>query len=143
MTVHRSPPGLPHHYSDIEVQTRFTFELLTKQLEANAPTGHTAITRACSMSIRAATTVASSGYGARCLPDTAKAPALAFVPSTEIMFDGRRSRSIATCVVRATRSRIDETGGVRGPTIRGRGNGGRCEIRGANVVGMCTGRRTR
>jgi len=30
-----SPVGLPHHYSDIEIQTKFTMELLSEQLEAN------------------------------------------------------------------------------------------------------------
>ena len=35
MSHHHSPPGLPHHYSNIEVQTRFLMDMLTRQLEAN------------------------------------------------------------------------------------------------------------
>jgi enamine deaminase RidA (YjgF/YER057c/UK114 family) len=34
-TVHRAPPGLPHHFSDIEAQTRFIIDTLTRQIEAN------------------------------------------------------------------------------------------------------------
>lgn len=30
-----APPGLPHHWSDIEIQTEHTMSLLTRQLEAN------------------------------------------------------------------------------------------------------------
>ncbi len=33
--IRRTPPGLPHHFSDIEVQTEFTMELLQEQLEGN------------------------------------------------------------------------------------------------------------
>ncbi len=33
--IRRTPPGLPHHFSDIEVQTEFTMELLQDQLEGN------------------------------------------------------------------------------------------------------------
>ena len=34
-TVKGAPAGLPNHFSDIEIQTRFTMEALTEQLEAN------------------------------------------------------------------------------------------------------------
>ena len=33
--IRRTPPGLPHHFSDIEVQTEFTMELLQEQLDGN------------------------------------------------------------------------------------------------------------
>ena len=33
--ISRTPPGLPHHFSDIEIQTEFTMELLGEQLEGN------------------------------------------------------------------------------------------------------------
>ena len=33
--IRRTPPGLPHHFSDIEVQTEFTMELLKEQLDGN------------------------------------------------------------------------------------------------------------
>ena len=33
--IRRTPPGLPHHFSDIEVQTEFTMELLQDQLQGN------------------------------------------------------------------------------------------------------------
>ena len=101
MTVHRSPPGLPHHYSDIEVQTRFTFELLTKQLEANdTDWAHCHHARVYLINPR-------RDYRGfirvwhEMFPDPAKAPALAFVPSTGIMFDGPLIEIDPTCVARA------------------------------------------
>ena len=33
--AHGAPPGLPYHFSDIEVQTEFTMEMLGEQLEGN------------------------------------------------------------------------------------------------------------
>jgi hypothetical protein len=38
-TVHAAPAGLPHHFSDIEVQTRHIMEYLTAQIEANGSDG--------------------------------------------------------------------------------------------------------
>jgi enamine deaminase RidA (YjgF/YER057c/UK114 family) len=101
MTVHRSPPGLPHHYSDIEVQTRFTFELLTKQLEANnTDWAHCHHARVYLINPRRD----YRGFirvWREMFPDPAKAPALAFVPSTGIMFDGPLIEIDPTCVARA------------------------------------------
>ena len=34
-TVHAAPAGLPHHFSDIEVQTRHVMDYLTAQIKAN------------------------------------------------------------------------------------------------------------
>ena len=36
--IRRTPPGLPHHFSDIELQTEFTMGLLQEQLEGNGYT---------------------------------------------------------------------------------------------------------
>ena len=36
--IRRTPPGLPYHFSNIEVQTEFTMGLLLEQLEGNGYT---------------------------------------------------------------------------------------------------------
>ena len=82
------PAGLRTYRSDIEEQTRFTMQILTEQLEANETDW------AHCHQVRVYLTEPRRDYRefARAwrdyFPDPAKAPALAYVPSTGIMFDG-------------------------------------------------------
>jgi enamine deaminase RidA (YjgF/YER057c/UK114 family) len=102
VSVHRSPFGLPHHYSDIEIQTRFTIELLTKQLEANdTDWSHCHHVRVYLINPRRDYRGFIRVWREQ-FPDAAKAPALAFVPSTDIMFDGPLIEIDPTCVARAS-----------------------------------------
>jgi enamine deaminase RidA (YjgF/YER057c/UK114 family) len=100
-SAHTTPPGLPHHYSDIEEQTRFTMGLLTEQLEANdTDWAHCHHARVYLINPRRD----YRGFARvwrEYFPDPAKAPALAFVPSTEIMFHGPLIEIDPTCVARA------------------------------------------
>src|SRR5262249_24727331 len=88
MSHHHSPSGLPHHYSNIEVQTRFLMDLLTRQLEANdTDWAHCYHARVYLIEPRRD----YRGFmrvWRECFPDSAKSPALAFVPSTGILFEG-------------------------------------------------------
>ena len=95
------PPGMLNHLSDIEEQIRFTMEILTEQLEANdtdwAHCHH----------VRLYLTQPRRDYRAFArvwrdyFPDLAKAPALAFVPSTGIMFKDLLVEIDPTCVARS------------------------------------------
>ena len=99
-TVHRAPPGLPHHFSDIEVQTRFIIDTLTRQIEANE-TDWTHCHHA-----RVYLTNPRRDYRGflrvwrEYFPDVDRAPALAFVPSTATMFPGPLIEIDPTCVAR-------------------------------------------
>ena len=94
------PAGLRYYRSDIEEQTRFTMQILTEQLEANdtdwAHCHH----------VRLYLTEPRRDYRAfarvwrEYFPDPARAPALAFVPSTGIMFEGPVIEIDPSCVVR-------------------------------------------
>ncbi|HUI18198.1 MAG TPA: RidA family protein [Alphaproteobacteria bacterium] len=100
MTVHTAPPGLPHHFSDIEVQTRFVLELLTRQLEANdTDWSHCHHARVYLIEPRRDYRGFIRVWQEK-FPDPAKAPALAFVPSTAIMFAGPLIEIDPTCVAR-------------------------------------------
>ena len=94
------PAGLRHYRSDIEEQTRFTMQILTEQLEANE-TDWTHCHH-----VRLYLTEPRRDYRAfarvwrEYFPDPARAPALAFVPSTGIMFEGPVIEIDPTCVVR-------------------------------------------
>lgn len=95
------PVGLLNYRSDIEEQTRYTMEILTEQLEANdtdwAHCHH----------VRLYLVEPKRDYRAfmrvwqEYFPDLLKAPALAFVPSTGIMFKGPLVEIDPTCVARA------------------------------------------
>jgi len=98
LSVHQSAPGLPHHFSNIEVQTRFTMELLARQLEANdTDWAHCHHARVYLIEphrdYRGFMRVWREYF-----PDAAKAPALAFVPSTAIMFPGPLVEIDPSCV---------------------------------------------
>lgn len=100
LTVHMGPQALPDHFSDIEVQTRYTMELLTDQLEANETDWeHCHHARVYLINprrdYRGFVRVWSEYF-----PDPAKAPALAFVPSSEIMFPGPLIEIDPSCVAR-------------------------------------------
>ena len=95
------PAGLRNHRSDIEEQTRFTMEMLTEQIEAaDTDWDH------CHH-VRIYLTEPRRDYRAfmrmwrEYFPEPAKAPALAFVPSTGIMFQGPVVEIDPTCVKRA------------------------------------------
>ena len=100
-TVVAAPQGLPHHYSDIEVQTRNVMEFLTKQIEANdsdwAHCHH----------VRVWLTKPQRDYRGfmrvwgEMFPDVEKAPALAYVPATATMYPGPVVEIDPTCVLKA------------------------------------------
>lgn len=95
------PPGLLMHVSDIEEQVRFTMQILTEQLEANETDW------AHCHHVRLYLTQPRRDYRAfarvwrEYFPDPAKAPALAFVPSSGIMFKDLLVEIDPTCVARS------------------------------------------
>jgi enamine deaminase RidA (YjgF/YER057c/UK114 family) len=100
-SVHMTSPLLPHHFSNIEEQTRFTLQLLTEQLEANDTNWeHCHHARVYLINprrdYRGFVRVWREHF-----PDPAKAPALAYVPSSGIMIDGPLIEIDPTCVARA------------------------------------------
>lgn len=95
------PAALRNHRSDIEEQTRFTMNLLTEQLQANETDW------AHCHHVRVYLTEPRRDYRAfarvwrEYFPDPAEAPALAYVPSTGIMFHGPLIEIDPTCVANA------------------------------------------
>jgi enamine deaminase RidA (YjgF/YER057c/UK114 family) len=95
------PPGMLMHLSDIEEQVRFTMQILTEQLEANETDW------AHCHHVRLYLTQPRRDYRAfarvwrEYFPDPARAPALAFVPSTGIMFKDLLVEIDPTCVARS------------------------------------------
>ncbi len=100
-TVPLAPAGLPHHFSSIEIQTRFTLDLLTKQLEANETDWehcfHVRVFLIEPVRDYRGFVRAWRDY----FPDPAKAPAVAYVPCTTMMFNGPLIEIDPTCVVRS------------------------------------------
>ena len=100
-TVVAAPPGLPHHYSDIEIQTRHTLEALTRQIEANGSDW-----QHCHH-VRVWLTQPARDYRGfvrvwrEYFPDAASAPALAYVPATATMYPGPVIEIDPTCVLKA------------------------------------------
>jgi enamine deaminase RidA (YjgF/YER057c/UK114 family) len=98
LSVHTSPPGLPHHFSDIEVQTEFTLDMLREQLEANETDW-----QHCHH-VRVYLVHPKRDYRGfvriwnEYFPDPAERPALCFVPTTSIMFPGPLIEIDPTCV---------------------------------------------
>ena len=93
------PPALRNHRSDIEEQIRFTMGMLTEHLEANETSWlHCHHVRVYltepRRDYRAFTRVWREYF-----PDAANAPALAFVPSSGIMFEGPLIEIDPTCVM--------------------------------------------
>lgn len=98
LSVHAAAGGLPYHFSDIEVQTRFTLEILREQLEANETNwGH------CHH-VRIYLVHPKRDYRGfvriwyEYFPDPAERPALCFVLTTAIMFPGPLIEIDPTCV---------------------------------------------
>jgi 2-aminomuconate deaminase len=91
---------LPHHFSDIEVQTRHIIEYLAAQMEANGTDwSHCHHTRVWLVNPRRdyrGFIRAWRDY----FPDLAKAPALAYVPATATMYPGPLIEIDPTCVAR-------------------------------------------
>lgn len=94
------PPGMRNYISDIEEQTRFTMQILTEQLEANETDW------AHCHHVRLYLVEPKRDYRAfarvwkEYFPDPSKAPALAYVPSTGIMFHGPLIEIDPTCVAK-------------------------------------------
>jgi enamine deaminase RidA (YjgF/YER057c/UK114 family) len=99
-TVHGAPAGLPHHFSDIEVQTRWVMEFLTRQISANGSDWDH-----CHQ-VRVWLTQPQRDYRGfirvwrEYFPDPARAPALAYVPATATMYPGPLIEIDPTCVLR-------------------------------------------
>jgi enamine deaminase RidA (YjgF/YER057c/UK114 family) len=95
------PSGMIRHRSDIEEQMRFTMEILTEQIEANdtdwAHCHHVRVYLTQPRRDYRAFARLWQGY----FPDQTKAPALAFVPSSGIMFKDLLIEIDPTCVVRS------------------------------------------
>jgi enamine deaminase RidA (YjgF/YER057c/UK114 family) len=95
-----APPGLPHHFSSIEIQTKFTLDLLTKQLEANetdwAHCFHVRVFLIEPLRDYRGFLRVWRDY----FPDPAKAPAVSYVPSTAMMFDGPIVEIDPTCIAK-------------------------------------------
>ncbi len=98
LSVHASPPGLPNHFSDIDVQTRFTLDILREQLEANDTDWrhchHVRIYLVHPLRDYRGFARVWNEY----FPDPAERPALCFVPTTSIMFPGPLIEIDPSCV---------------------------------------------
>jgi 2-iminobutanoate/2-iminopropanoate deaminase len=99
-TVHGAPPGLPHHFSDIEAQTRWVMEFLTRQIEANGSDW-----QHCHRA-RVWLTDPRRDYRGfirvwrEYFPDPSQAPALAYVPAAATMYPGPLIEIDPSCVLR-------------------------------------------
>jgi enamine deaminase RidA (YjgF/YER057c/UK114 family) len=99
-TAPLAPENMPHHFSSIEIQTRLTLDLLTKQLEANETDWEHCF------HARVYLTEPLRDYRGfvrvwnEYFPDPAKAPAVAYIPSKAMMFDGPLIEIDPTCVVK-------------------------------------------
>ena len=100
MSYHHAPTGLPFHFSNIEEQTRFTLEMLTRQLEANdTDWDYCHHVRLYLVEPRRDYRGFVRAWRTQ-FPDPARTPALAFVPTTGIMFPGPLIEIDPTCVAR-------------------------------------------
>jgi enamine deaminase RidA (YjgF/YER057c/UK114 family) len=97
-TVRAAPPGLPYHFSNIEVQTRHVLDTLTRQIEANGSDwAHCHHVRVWLIEPRRD----YRGFmrvWREYFPDPAKAPVLAYVPATATMYPGPLIEIDPTCV---------------------------------------------
>jgi len=101
MSYHHTPKGLPYHFSNIEEQTRFTLQMLTRQLEANETDwDHCHHVRLYLVEPRRDYRGFARVWREQ-FPDPTNAPALAFVPTTGIMFPGPLIEIDPTCVARS------------------------------------------
>ena len=100
LVIQGAPSGLPHHFSDIEIQTRFTMNLLTEQLEANdTDWDHCHHVRVFLLNpdrdYRGFLRVWRELF-----PDVTKAPALCVIPTTGMMFPGPMIEIDPTCIAK-------------------------------------------
>lgn len=99
-TVVSAPPGLPYHFSDIEVQSRNVMAFLTRQIEANGSDWNHC------HHVRVWLTQPQRDYRGfmrvwrEYFPDPANAPALAYVPATATMYPGPVVEIDPTCVLK-------------------------------------------
>ncbi len=99
-TVHTAPKGLPHHFSDIEVQTHHVLDKLTPQIEASGSNWeHCHHVRVWLVEPRRDYRGFMRAWRER-FPDPAKAPALAYVPSTGVMYPGPLIEIDPSCVAK-------------------------------------------
>jgi 2-iminobutanoate/2-iminopropanoate deaminase len=100
-TVPLAPKGLPYHFSSIEIQTKFTLDLLTKQLEANETDWEHCF------HVRVFLIEPTRDYRGfvrawrEYFPDPTKAPAVAYVPCTTMMFNGPLIEIDPTCMAKS------------------------------------------
>ena len=99
-TVYQAPPGMPHHFSDIEMQTRHVLDYLTHQIETNGSDW-----QHCHH-VRVWLTNPHRDYRGfmrvwqEYFPDPARTPALAYVPATATMYPGPLIEIDPTCVLK-------------------------------------------
>jgi len=99
-TVVSAPQGLPHHFSDIEVQSRNVMEFLTRQIEANGSDWNHC------HHVRVWLTQPQRDYRGfmrvwcEYFPDPANSPAIAYVPATATMYPGPLVEIDPTCVLK-------------------------------------------
>ena len=99
-TVHGAPPGLPYHFSDIEVQTRYVLDTLTAQIEANnSDWAHCHHARVWLVEPRRD----YRGFmrvWREYFPEPSSAPVLAYVPAVATMYPGPLIEIDPTCVTK-------------------------------------------
>ena len=99
-TVHAAPSGLPHHTSDIEVQTAHILDKYISPMEANGSDWeHCLHARVWLVEPRRDYRGFMRAWQSY-FPDPDKAPALAYVPSTATMYPGPLIEIDPTCVKR-------------------------------------------
>ncbi|WP_162946953.1 RidA family protein [Ruegeria sp. EL01] len=100
-SVPQAPKGLPYHSALIESHTRITLELLKKQMESNGTDWEHCV------HVRVFLIEPERDYRGfirvwrEYFPDPSKAPAVSYVPSTTMMFDGPLVEIDPTCVVKS------------------------------------------
>jgi len=100
MPAKYGPPGLPHHFSDVEIQTRHILGAFTKQIEANGSDWqHCHHVRVWLVEPRRDYRGFLRVWREH-FPDPASAPALAFVPAAEILYPGPLVEVEPTCVLK-------------------------------------------
>jgi enamine deaminase RidA (YjgF/YER057c/UK114 family) len=96
-----APPGLPYHYSDVEIQTRNILGVLKTQIEANGSDWNHC------HHVRVWLTNPERDYRGfmrvwrEHFPDPQRAPALAYVPANEILYPGPVIEIDPTCVLKS------------------------------------------
>jgi enamine deaminase RidA (YjgF/YER057c/UK114 family) len=100
-TVPKAPDGLPHHFSSIEIQTRFTLDLLTKQLEANETDWAHCYQVRIFLIEPLRDYRGFSRVWREYFPDPTKAPTVAYVPCTDVMFNGPLIEIDPSCVAKS------------------------------------------